>query len=220
MPAFFPLILFYRYKKPVVLGGVIYLHDISGPRHTGIAFQHLQKFNELYRDAALNTVVLCTNNREMVALRDREMREAEMQTLHWKEILKKGSEVRRFMGDQNSAREIVSVVLQRASLRRRGEIALQIRNGIAGKRKLAPETKAGKELCFMLKESLELQRMAVALEMARGDGTDVDGKLAETLQNMDKITNQIQSLKVPLGRRIKRFLGLTVSHSLDAARPM
>jgi len=139
-----------------------------------------------------------------------------MKELHWKEMLAKGSKVERFNADQESAWKIVSIFLKRASENRQElgkEISLQIQDEIAVKRRLIPETKAGKELRFTLQEFLEMQKMAVALEeeSARGGGTDVDGRLAETRNKMDKLTAQIQTLKVPLSRRIKRFLGLLVS---------
>jgi len=205
----------------MVLGGIIYLHDISILRFSGTARRNLEMFNRLCGDAALDKVVLCTNQWGRVTPADGEKREAEMMNLHWKVMIDKGSTVKRFMGNeksalQKSAWEIVSVFLQRASQRREKlgqEISLQIQDEIAVKRRLIPETKAGKELRFTLQEFLEMQKMAVALEeeSARGGGTDVDGRLAETRNKMDKLTAQIQTLKVPLSRRFKRFLGLVVS---------
>jgi len=200
----------------MVLGGIIYLHDISILRFSGTARRNLEMFNRLCGDAALDKVVLCTNQWGRVTATDGERREAEMKELHWKVMMDKGSKVKRFMSHQSSAWEIVSVFLQRASQRREKlgqEISLQIQDEIVVKRRLIPETKAGKELRFTLQEFLEMQKMAVALEeeSARGGGTDVDGRLAETRDKMDKLTAQIQTLKVPLSRRFKRFLGLVVS---------
>jgi len=200
----------------MVLGGIIYLHDISILRFSGTARRNLEMFNRLCGDAALDKVVLCTNQWTRVKSDDGTKREKEMKELHWKEMLAKGSKVERFNADQESAWKIVSIFLKRASENRLElgkEISLQIQDEIAVKRRLIPETKAGKELRFTLQEFLEMQKMAVALEeeSARGGGTDVDGRLAETRDKMDKLTAQIQTLKVPLTRRFKRFLGLVVS---------
>jgi len=200
----------------MVLGGVIYLHDISILRFSGTARRNLEMFNRLCGDAALNKVVLCTNQWTRVNPEDGSRREAEMQTIHWKEMVAKGSQVRRFDGNRESAWRVVSVFLERASQRRKNlgeEISLQIQTEIVVKRRIIPETKAGKELRFTLQEFLEMQKMAVALEeeMAQGGGPDVDARLAETRQKLDKITTQIKSLKVPISRRIKLFLGLAVS---------
>jgi len=207
----------------MVLGGVIYLHDISQDRFSGTARRNLEMFNRLCGDAALDKVVLGTTKWSRLSQDDGSKREAELQGVHWKEMVDKGSKVKRFTGNQDSAWKIVSVFLKRASEHRQElgkEISLQIQDEIAVKRRLIPETKAGKELRFTLQEFLEMQKMAVALEeeMARGGGSDVDAKLAETRQNMDKLTTQIQALKVPLSRRIKRFLGLAVSFSMIVAR--
>jgi len=196
----------------MVLGGVIYLHDISQDRFSGTARRNLEMFNRLCGDAALDKVVLGTTKWARLSESDGSRREAELKEVHWKSMLDKGSRVRRFVGDKSSAWDIVSVFLKRASERRK-EIALQIQDEMAVKRKIIPETNAGKELRFTLAEFLKMQKMAVALEeeMAKGGGSDVDARLAETRQNMDKLTTQIQALKVPLSRRFKRFLGLTVS---------
>jgi len=207
----------------MVLGGVIYLHDISQDRFSGTARRNLEMFNRLCGDAALDKVVLGTTKWVRLSPNDGSRREAELKDVHWKEMVKKGSQVRRFEGNQESAWRVMSVFLERASQRRKNlgeDIFLQIQTEIAVKRRIIPETKAGKELRFTLQEFLEMQKMAVALEeeMARGGGSDVDAKLEETRQNMDKLTTQIQALKVPLSRRIKRFLGLAVSFSTIVTR--
>jgi len=207
----------------MVLGGVIYLHDISQDRFSGTARRNLEMFNRLCGDAALDKVVLGTTKWARLSESDGSRREAELKDVHWKSMRDKGSQVRRFVGDKSSAWDIVSVFLQRASQRREvlaKEIALQIQDEMAVKRKIIPETNAGKELRFTLAEFLKMQKMAVALEeeMAKGGGSDVDARLAETRQNMDKLTTQIQALKVPLSRRFKRFLGLAVSFSTIVTR--
>jgi len=206
----------------MVLGGVIYLHDISQGRFSGTARRNLEVFNRLCGDAALDKVVLGTTKWSRLSQDDGLRREDELKEVHWKEMVNKGSQVRRFEGTQESAWKVVSVFLERASRRRKNlgeEISLQIQDEIAVKRRIIPETKAGKELRFTLQEFLEMQKMAVALEeeMARGGGWDVNAELEETRQKMVSITTQIKSLEVPLSRRIKRFLGLVVSPLMTVA---
>ena len=207
----------------MVVGGVIYLHDISIIRFSGAARRNLEMFNHLCGDAALNKVIICTTQWGSVILEDGAQREDEIQRRHWGEMVAKGSQVRRFMGDQNSAWEIMSVFLQRASEHHQklgNEIALQIQDEMAVERKVIPETKAGKELRLRLQEFLELQKVSLELEqkMTRGAVIDVN-KLAETRKNMDELTAQICSLKVSLERRIARFLGLVVSRSTVISLP-
>jgi len=206
----------------MVLGGVIYLHDISQDRFSGTARRNLEMFNHLRGDAALDKVVLGTTKWARLSESDGSRREAELKEVHWKSMLDKGSKVLRFMGDKRSAWDIVSVFLKRASERRQGlgqEIYFQIQEEIPVKHRIIPDTKAGKELRFALQEFLEMQKIVVALEeeMASGGGSDVDGKLEETRRNLDKLTTQIQHLKVPISRRIKRFLGLVVSPLMTVA---
>ena len=206
----------------MVLGGVVYLHDISQDRFSGTARRNLEMFNRLCGDAAMNKVVLGTTKWSRLPRDDGSRREAELKGVYWKEMMDKGSKVKRFLGDRESAWNVLSVFLKQASVHYQDpgqEINLRIQEEIAVERRIIPETKAGKELRYTMQEFLEMQKMAVALEeeMARGGGSDVDAKLEETRRNLDKLTTQLQDLKVPLSRRVKRFFRLVVSRSMIVA---
>jgi len=134
-----------RYRKRKVLGGVIYLHDISQDRFSGTARQHLETFNRHRRDAALNKVVLATTKWSRLSESDGSRREAELKEVPWKSMRDKGAEVLRFLGDQKSAWDIVSVILNRASESERVEKPLKDiqaetsrKHPIIPKKKLAP----------------------------------------------------------------------------------
>jgi len=207
----------------MVIGGVIYLHDISQVRSTGIALRHLQRFNALRSDVTLDKVVLCTTHWNRVLSEDGMRRKTEMEGFQWKEMVEEGSQVRCFEDNQTSAWDIVSVLLRRASQLREQlgkEIALQIQDEMAVRDKIILETEAGKELLSRLQESFEMQKVAVKLEkqMAREGVFKLDSREAEAQKNMKKLIARIQSLNVPLGHRIKRFLGLTVSCLTVVAR--
>jgi len=123
----------------MILGGIIYLHDISVLRFPGTARRNLEVFKRLCGDAAFDKVLLCTTQRGQGSFCDGVPgREAEMKTLHWKEMVDKGSQVWHFEGDKESAWEMVSIFLQRASQRReelgRG-LALQIQDETTAKAK-------------------------------------------------------------------------------------
>ena len=125
----------------MILGGIVYLHDISVLRFPGTARRNLEVFKRLCGDAAFDKVLLCTTQRGQGSFCDGVEREAEMKTLHWKEMVDKGSQVGRFEGDQQSAWEMVSIFLQRASQRReelRGGLALQIQDEMTAKAKNTP----------------------------------------------------------------------------------
>jgi len=162
----------------MVLGGVIYLHDISQDRFCGTARRNLEMFNRLCGDAALEKVLLGTTKWSRLSLNDGSRQEADLKDVEWKEMVTK--EDRKYGASKVPMYQpggSCLVILQRASQRRQNlgeEICLQIQTEIAVKRRIIAETKAGKELRFTLQEFLEMQKMAVALEeeMARGGGSD------------------------------------------------
>ena len=119
----------------MVLGGIIYLHDISQDRLSNTARQNLDAFNRLCGDATLDKVILATTKWSRTSESDGSRRESELKEVHWKPMVDKKSQVRRFMGNQGSAWDIMSVFLQIASQRREElgtEISRQIANEIGG----------------------------------------------------------------------------------------
>ncbi|KAF8056269.1 P-loop containing nucleoside triphosphate hydrolase protein, partial [Lyophyllum atratum] len=99
-------------EKNAILGGVIYLHDITHDRFSGTANRNLEMFNHLYGDAALSKVVLGTTKWSKISPTGGEAREEELKTLHWKPVLDKGSKIRRFQDTKESAMEFISIVLR------------------------------------------------------------------------------------------------------------
>ena len=97
----------------MVLGGVVYLHDISQDRLSNTARQNLEAFNRFCGTATLEKVVLATTKWSRVSESDGSRREAELREVHWKPIVEKGSQVRRFLGNQESAWDILAVFIQR-----------------------------------------------------------------------------------------------------------
>jgi len=185
----------------MVLGGVVYLHDISQERFSGTACGNLEMFNSLCGDAAMDKVVLVTTKWGRLSQDDGSRRETELKGVHWKDMLDKGSKVKRFLGDQDSAWNVLSIFLKRASEHYQDpgqEINLQIQEEIAVKCRIIPEGNASKELRFTMQESIEMQKMAVALEeeMAKGGGPDVDVMDAgESSRRMPKTNSQDKILE-------------------------
>ena len=97
----------------MVLGGVIYLHDISQDRLSNTALQNLETFNLFYGTATLDKVVLVTTKWSRLSESDGSRREAELRDVHWNPIVEKGSQLRRFLGNQESAWDILAVSLKR-----------------------------------------------------------------------------------------------------------
>jgi len=114
----------------MVLGGIIYLYDISMRRYpgTGTAREHLQKFKKVHGDATLDKVILCTTHWGQVPSEDEVKREDDLQKLHWESMVKQGSQVRRFTREQKSARDILSLFLPQAAWHS-GNPSLGVKNG-------------------------------------------------------------------------------------------
>ncbi|KAF8147712.1 P-loop containing nucleoside triphosphate hydrolase protein [Crassisporium funariophilum] len=194
------------YRQRMVLGGVIYLHDISHDRFSGTARRNLEMFHYLCGDAALRKVVLGSTRWGDVSPIVATRREQELKETHWKFMMEKGSEVRRFLGDRQSARILVDAVLHRLAL----GTALEIQTELAIEQKIIPETKAGQELRYTLQEALVVQKRIVKFETAMAERGDEEAKAAveETRARMHKITKDIQDLKTPRSQRFLAIIGL------------
>jgi len=191
----------------MVLGGVIYLHDISQDRFSGTAKRNLKMFSHLCGDAALDKVVLVTSKWTRLPVENGTKREKELREIHWKSMIEKHSEVRSFRDSHQSAWDVVNFILERTSehkKRRIKEEALQIQTELAVDHKFIPQTEAGKELRYSLKELLQLQKQMATLEaeMAKGGDAEAEAKLRETEAKMEKIVGQIQSLRLSFVQRI------------------
>jgi len=130
----------------MVVGGVLYLQDISNRRFTGTARLNLTIFRHLCGDAALNRVILGTTNWGVNTSDLDQQHEEEMRSEHWSTLLQQGAEVRRFLGSSASAWDILNVFLQRADNTRRlaqNLDPLQIQEEVAINGTPVPETRAG-----------------------------------------------------------------------------
>ncbi|KDR80545.1 hypothetical protein GALMADRAFT_115308 [Galerina marginata CBS 339.88] len=198
------------YRKKMFLGGVLYLHDISIKKFTGTARRNLELFSRLCGEASVNKVVLVTTNWG-VSSEHEANREKELQSSHWKPLMNNGAKVHRFLRDWNSAWDIIDVFLDRINTPRKAPVhaALQIQMELVDRHLIIPETQAGKELRYTLKQILEIQKEAAELEavLAKGEDPSAKEKLEEAQKNMQKLQEQIQALKIPLPRRLRRLFG-------------
>ena len=195
------------------MGGVLYFHDISAKRFTGTARQSLLMFFRLCGYSAIPQTVLVTTNwpsdRNVVL----ERREEEMKGEHWKTLIEKGLDVRRFQRNRDSAWDIINNLLKGipSVLSRRKDIDshldLQIQEKLIQLRMAIPETKAGQELRYTLKQLLKMQQEAVALEesFARTGDREVQTNLENIRATIGKLQDQVKDLKVRLSLS-KRFL--------------
>ncbi|KDR82135.1 hypothetical protein GALMADRAFT_135498 [Galerina marginata CBS 339.88] len=198
------------YRGKDVLGGVIYLHDISHDRFTGVARRNLEMFRAMCGSAAINKVVLgttCwTRTSPEIGLRHEE----EIERLHWSPLLKQGARMRQFQGTPESALGFIEDIVKRNSNHQLTDTVLQIQTELADDGKILPETEAGKHLHGTLQEVLKAQKEMAVLEasMASEGDPDAKAKLEETRAKIENLVRQVQELKIPLSRRLRSFFGL------------
>ncbi|PPQ70203.1 hypothetical protein CVT25_011554 [Psilocybe cyanescens] len=100
------------YASKMVLGGVIYLHDISDDRYTGAAKKQISMFNALSGVNSLDGVVLGATKAGKVDGVTATRRLEVLKDPHWKSMINKGAQV--FSVDRpSSALDIVREILDR-----------------------------------------------------------------------------------------------------------
>ncbi|PPQ70204.1 hypothetical protein CVT25_011555, partial [Psilocybe cyanescens] len=84
--------------------------------------------------------------------------------------------------------------------------SLAIQHELVDQGMIIPETAAGKELRYTLRQVLEHQKKFAQLS-GKGMVDDPD-ELAEAKREIEKLSKQLKELKVPLGRKFLSFLHL------------
>ncbi|KAF9555455.1 hypothetical protein CPC08DRAFT_711998 [Agrocybe pediades] len=192
----------YRSKK--VLGGVIYLQDISHDRCSETATKNLEMFNHMCGDAALEKVIIGTTKWGRTTPEIGKKHEDELKEVHWRSMLEKGARTKRFEDSYDSALSFVRQIVRDNLL----GTCLRIQEEMVDDKKIIPETQAGKELRYTLREVLNMQRKMLELEkaMAEGGGDDAaQNAHEEAIRKMDSLMLQIEQLKIPFLRKLKRF---------------
>jgi hypothetical protein len=201
-----------RYEGKAVLGGVIYLHDMTQDRFTGTVRRNVVLFNHLCGSNSLNKVIIATSkwSRLGVHREQGEMREGQCKQLHWKSMIDHGTQVRRWL-NEDSARSMVDLLL--ASLTNQ-ENVLEIQVELVDQKKIVPETKAGQELRYTLKQFLQ-QTKNGSQWAERAEETDEVAKIEseEARKKIKQLDKQIQELKIPFLRQFQRRLFSNVSKS-------
>ncbi|KAF9537982.1 hypothetical protein CPC08DRAFT_717618 [Agrocybe pediades] len=192
----------YRDKK--ILGGVIYLHDISSGRFSGTERRNLEMFNLMCGNTALKKVIIGTTKwgrtPSFIGAKD----EKELKEIHWRPMLEKGARTMRFEDSYDSALSFIREIVRIAML----DVCLMIQQEMVDDKKIIPETQAGKEIRYTLQEILDMQGKRLELEkaMEEGGGDDAAQRAhEEAIRKMDSLMLQIEQLKVPFRRKLKRF---------------
>jgi len=208
-------------RNGAVVGGVLYLHDISAKRFTGTARQGLLMFSRLCGYAAMPQTMLVTTKWPPNSDAVLQQREVEMRDVHWKTLIAKGLKVRQFQRNQDSAWEIINELLQDIPgilLQRNNTsnwLDLQIQMELIQRRMTIPETEAGQELRYTLKQLLKIQQEVVALEksFARTGNREAQTDLKNARATRRKLQNQVKNLRIRLSlpKRFLRTFGIKAS---------
>ena len=175
------------------LGGVIYLHDITQAR---MSSKNLGMFRKICGDKFLGNVVLGTTKWDQISPADGEQRQKQLQGECWKEMIEQGSEVYACKEVTESARAVVNIILRKIQASGVYD-SIQIQEELVNLDKYIPETAAGQELRFTVKQYLNTQK---------GTANSDDPKAAEPLKK--QLQEQLKALQLPLSVCILTFLGL------------
>jgi hypothetical protein len=132
------------YKNGVRLSGIIYLHDITKNRMTHGGLSNLIMFQDLCGPEPLGNVVLATSrwSKDPEQIKDEERFERELITSpkYWGEMVKNESKVTRFRNTEESAHEILDMLVPKE------KITLAIQEEMVKENLPIGETTAGKTL--------------------------------------------------------------------------
>ncbi|KAG2336079.1 hypothetical protein BDR05DRAFT_165199 [Suillus weaverae] len=128
------------YRKKTTIAGIIYLHEISLTRYA-YSKAVIDIINRLCGDGSLTNVILATTKWDDVQVEaEGQQREKQLQ-VRWKHMLDHGSTMTRFCGTQQSALNIVELILQNHPIG-----SLQIQQEMGRNHKSFSETEAARTL--------------------------------------------------------------------------
>ncbi|KAH7002414.1 P-loop containing nucleoside triphosphate hydrolase protein [Ilyonectria destructans] len=137
------------YRNDVKLAGIIYLHRITDNRVSGTALKNLNMFKQLCGDEAFGHVILATSMWDTLDATLSETgvsREKELttRTEFWGTMHKSGSQVVRWLGNEESAQGIIAKIIEVHD--RSGKAMLKIQDELVNKNLTLDETAAGQEV--------------------------------------------------------------------------
>lgn len=204
----------------MLVGGVLYLHDISRDGFPGSLLKNLKLFSKLCGSSAMDQVIFVTTKWDRLGDKaEGTERVRELKSEFWSNMIELGatllhvqpSDIQVPVTDNHRqpwdiVREIVVSVNVRET--RDQKILLQIQDEIINQRRYLPETDAGRELRMTLESLLQ-----TAKDLRRREREDARaGRSTETMERrqaeIELLTAQLQAMRLPgLGLRFLRFIG-------------
>lgn len=180
------------------LGGVVYFHEISQTRMLGATKMHVDLFHKLCGEQALPGVVLMTTKWshivEVVGVRREKVNLVDGL---WKDMVAAGSTVRQFEDTQESACDIINVILDKVRNTFTRDF-LEIQQELVDIGCSVPEMNAGQTLCTSLKMYLGL------ISGNKAGNWEADDLYAKDKreENQKNIRKQLENLKIKPSRRV------------------
>ncbi|PWW74264.1 hypothetical protein C7212DRAFT_353408 [Tuber magnatum] len=196
----------FTYRENFKLSGIIYLHPISAVKMEGSALRNLRMFRKLCGEDALNHVFLATTHWKNVPeeLGNRRVKELKENPEFWKGMLNRGAKVAKYLGDSESALDLIDVLVKM------GRVTLEIQHELVNEGKELYETAAGETVnaeLARLQKNHELALSAVKAEWVQAL-RDKDEELKEVLfeerQRIEEKLAQVENDRENLRRERRK----------------
>ncbi|KAF9533604.1 P-loop containing nucleoside triphosphate hydrolase protein [Crepidotus variabilis] len=206
------------YKSSIKLSGILYLHRISDNRMAGSPHRNLRMFGELCGDRAMAKVILVTTMWDRVLPEVGTKRENDLLANYWAVMTQEGAQTFRFKNTDDSAWEILDVLLRSENDRR----VLLLQEEMVKMRKRLNETRAGMTLYADLVSLLEKEKKVLeSIENADPSRVkQLQNDHARAQEEIEIIFRQLKKLKISFGRRVILFFkGDAKSHAVEIPDP-
>jgi hypothetical protein len=159
-------------------------------------------FRSMCGEDNLDSIVLGTT-KWALNVPDSRSRHDQLVAEYWKPLLDKGAMAFRIENTAASAWKLINRIISPRAQKTLNDTVLQIQREMVDKKKLIPETRAGKELRYTLEEVLVIQKKLLHLD-TQGD-EDSQAQHREAEEKVKLLVGQLQKLKIPLSRQLHTF---------------
>jgi hypothetical protein len=185
------------------ISGILYLHDITKKRFDESLLRDYNIFRKLCGYDAARITIFVTTNWDRVSREEGERHEKQLHDEFWRDFIDRGSIVARSSKNDSSASDITSTVIER----NHSLLRVLIQHELVDLLKILPETQAGQTLRFTLKELVATYKAEIRL-LQRTANPAHKPTLMKTEARLRQVLAQVDALKIPLSRQIRKWLGL------------
>ncbi|KAJ3544806.1 hypothetical protein NMY22_g2655 [Coprinellus aureogranulatus] len=209
------------YQRRMLVGGVLYLHDISRDGFPESCLKNLKLFAKLCGDSAMHQVTFVTTKWDRLRDTDEGLdRVVELRNDFWREMTDNGAnvshlqppDVEHWLSRQHKRPwDIIYGIVLSAKARDVCHRILQIQDEVVNRRRFLAETDAGRELRRSLESMLETAKYLRRQdkEGAKGGDSSAEASLKARQDEISALTQQLKKLELPgMQTRAKRWLQL------------